>query len=134
MIRGAVDGRIDFSKADPRDSRWYIGLMWRLSEIDRTEKLELLRLRHTRQLAYVMCPHLKPESMRGIFDSEAELAASITGLVLGSGDTPADRRAEMAARLSKAWESAFGDASDPAVKQAIETTATALDAMSASKR
>jgi hypothetical protein len=62
MVRAAVSGAIDYSRADPTDKNWRMRQRLILSEIQRQEEVELLHGVHRQWLAYISHGGLTPES------------------------------------------------------------------------
>ena len=65
MVRAAVSGAIDYSRADPTDRNWRLKQNLVLREIQRQEDLQIHTAIHQQWLAYISHGRLTPDS----FDS-----------------------------------------------------------------
>lgn len=64
MVRAAVTGAIDYSRADPRDRHWRIKHRLVLEELQRADDQKLLEYTHAHWCAYVSHGGLKETSFK----------------------------------------------------------------------
>lgn len=73
MVRAAVSGAIDYSRADPTDNRWRIKHRLLLLELQRNEDQQILGHMHRHWCAYLGHGSLTPESFENIKKSAAKV-------------------------------------------------------------
>lgn len=66
MVRAAVSGAIDYSRADPTDNRWRIKHRLLLTEIQRQEDEKILAHNHTHWCAYLGHGNLTEDSFENV--------------------------------------------------------------------
>lgn len=66
MVRAAVTGAIDYSRADPTNSNWRLQHILILTELQRQEELKVLEAARQQWLAYVSHGNLTPESFSSV--------------------------------------------------------------------
>ena len=66
MVRAAVSGAIDYSRADPTNNRWRIKHRLLLTEIQRLEDEKILAQNHTHWCAYLGHGNLTEESFESV--------------------------------------------------------------------
>lgn len=66
MVRAAVSGAIDYSRADPTDINWRLKQRLVLQEIQRREDVQLLTAEHREWLAYVAHGSLTDDSFAAV--------------------------------------------------------------------
>lgn len=64
MVRAAVSGAVDYSRADPTDNRWRLKHRLLLAEIQRQEAQRTLAYRHQHLCAYLGHGNLTEESFK----------------------------------------------------------------------
>ncbi len=123
-MRAAASGAVDFTRADPRDPRWWRGLSLVLDDLERRDAAAILQAYAAVNLSVVSRPGA---------DAKAALAAA--GECLAGANKalfPWEKPAEKsdiksdAARLRDAWVRNFGDPDDPATQERIRKTVAAL--------
>lgn len=126
MLRAAVDGVIDYSKASLLDPRWHLRLNLILGEMLDRETLSYLRTSHARHLGYLAAA-IDPESWKKHRDAEKETYSDFVQILLGSFATEdRDHKQTLAQAMTSAWEREFGSTSDPDTQLRIDATAAQL--------
>jgi hypothetical protein len=64
MVRAAVSGAVDYSRADPTDNRWRLKHRLLLTEIQRQEAQRTLEYRHQHLCAYLGHGNLTEDSFK----------------------------------------------------------------------
>lgn len=82
MVRAAVAGAIDYSRADPRSRQWRIKHRLVLSELQRTDDQKILEYRYQQWCAYVSHGSLKEESFGKAKDIVVKTLRALQGLIL----------------------------------------------------
>jgi hypothetical protein len=125
IVRAAVDGVIDPTTVDLRDPHWYIQLNWRLDELERKERIEILRLLHERSAARLnRAVHINLDSFNNLAKQEQKAFRELMAEYIGDDGADAEQRVYDEARA--AWIKAYGDPNDPAVRARIDTVVERL--------
>lgn len=81
MVRAAVSGAVDYSRADPTDSRWALKHRLLLSEIQRQEVQRMLEYRHQHLCAYLGHGNLTEESFKDMKKAAGETLDNLENTV-----------------------------------------------------
>jgi hypothetical protein len=82
MVRAAVSGAIDYSRADPTDRNWRLKQNLVLREIQRQEDLQIHTAIHQQWLAYISHGRLTPESFDSVKSQANEALDRLQELIL----------------------------------------------------
>lgn len=81
MVRAAVSGAIDYSRADPTDNRWRIKHRLSLIEIQRREDQHMLEYMHQHWCAYLAHGALTEESFANVKKEAGDTLRDLQGIV-----------------------------------------------------
>ena len=81
MVRAAVSGAVDYSRADPLDTSWRIKHRLLLAEMQRRESQHLLEYLHQHWCAYVAHGSLEAESFAKVKDQAADVLEDLQKIV-----------------------------------------------------
>lgn len=81
MVRAAVSGAVDYSRADPTDNKWRIKHRLLLIEIQRREDQHMLEHMHRHWCAYLSHGGLTEESFAGVKKDAGETLKELQGLI-----------------------------------------------------
>jgi hypothetical protein len=81
MVRAAVSGAVDYSRADPTDNKWRIKHRLLLLELQRREDQHVLEHRHRHWCAYLAHGSLTEESFASVKKDAGETLQELTGLI-----------------------------------------------------
>jgi hypothetical protein len=81
MVRAAVSGAVDYSRADPLDNRWRIKHRLIISEIQRRESQHMLEYLHQHWCAYVSHGGLEETSFSNVKKNAAEILKDLQAAV-----------------------------------------------------
>jgi hypothetical protein len=73
MVRAAVSGALDYSRADPLDNRWRIKHRLVIAEMQRRENQHMLEYLHRHWCAYVSHGGLEENSFKNVKQSAADI-------------------------------------------------------------
>jgi hypothetical protein len=77
MVRAAVSGAVDYSRADPLDNRWRLKHRLLISELQRREAQHMLEYQHQHWCAYVAHGGLQEDSFANVKKSAAEILTDL---------------------------------------------------------
>jgi hypothetical protein len=128
MVQAATAGVVDFGRADPRDSKWWLGLQLILDRLERENLKEYHRLYHDRVLAVLGRDELPREAADALIDESDRRITRIGQILFPWADLdPNAARQKEAERLKASWESWFGRLDDPETRRRIQQTADWLN-------
>jgi hypothetical protein len=81
MVRAAVSGAIDYSRADPLDNRWRLKHRLLLTEIQRREDQRMLECLHDHWCAYVAHGSLNEESFSKVKKSASGILGDLQRVI-----------------------------------------------------
>lgn len=81
MVRAAVTGAMDYSRADPTDNKWRIKHRLLLGEIQRREDQHMLEHMHRHWCAYLAHGSLTEESFLNVKHSAGDTLKSLQNLI-----------------------------------------------------
>ena len=81
MVRAAVSGAVDYSRADPTDNKWRIKHRLLLLEIQRQEDQHMLEHMHRHWCAYLAHGALTEESFVNVKKEAGETLTELQGLI-----------------------------------------------------
>lgn len=81
MVRAAVSGAIDYSRADPTDNKWRIKHRLLLLEIQRREDQHMLEHMHRHWCAYLAHGALTEESFHNVKKEAGDTLQDLQGLI-----------------------------------------------------
>jgi hypothetical protein len=81
MVRAAVSGAVDYSRADPLDNRWRLKHRLLISELQRREAQHMLEYQHQHWCAYVAHGGLQEDSFANVKKSASEILADLQNSV-----------------------------------------------------
>jgi hypothetical protein len=128
IIRAAVDGIIDYSKADVTNPTWHKRLNIILREIIEKDKRELFKLSMAHSLAYLPVSNITEDSWKYHSEKAFEMYDNYYRSTYSMPKVEGDRKKRMTAQLQSAWSEEFGDLNDPKVKEDIEKVTQGLKA------
>lgn len=114
MVRAAVSGAIDYSRADPTDINWRLKQRLVLQEMRRREDVTLLEAEHREWLAYVAHGGLTDESFAAVKKEASEALARLQRAVFPwikapepppEDDTILDEETQKLVDAYKTWQS-----------------------------
>lgn len=134
IVRAAVDGVVDFTKADLRNPLWHRRLSIIVGEMLRRDRLKSLERLHTRLLAYLPTRLGSVQEFNKLAEEETEVINDFLGTLAGRTKPTGSRKVEAAKALRDAWNREFGDSSKADVQQNIDQVAEALRQMRLARR
>ena len=81
MVRAAVSGAVDYSRADPTDNKWRIKHRLLLTEIQRREDQHMLEHMHRHWCAYLSHGALTEESFLNVKKEAGDTLKELQGLI-----------------------------------------------------
>jgi len=81
MVRAAVSGAVDYSRADPLDNRWRIKHRLLISEMQRRENQHMLEYLHQHWCAYVAHGGLEENSFKKVKGNASDLLDDLKNTV-----------------------------------------------------
>jgi hypothetical protein len=81
MVRAAVSGAVDYSRADPLDNHWRIKHRLLITETQRREEQRALEYAHQHWCAYVAHGRLEENSFKTAKDTAADILHELQNLI-----------------------------------------------------
>ena len=134
MIRAAVDGVVDYSKADVTSPVWHRRLNILLRELVEKDKRELLKLSMSHSLSYLAVGNLTEDSWKYHSERAFEAFDDYYRSVYSLPKLEGDRKKRMNEQLQEAWAAEFGDPNDPKTARDIEKVTHGLNASNRAAR
>ena len=94
MVRAAVSGAFDYSRADPMDNRWRIKHRLSLLEIQRREDQHMLEHLHRHWCGYLAHGGLTEESFANVKKEAGEALINLQDIIFPWNAKPRDEKAE----------------------------------------
>lgn len=128
MLRAAVNGQLDFSETDLRDTWWVIKAGLILQEVQDQEILQFLKISHDRSLAYISSSMLQADTINHHLKLESELYDDYIHLLMGveKDKDGKGRQEQIKDAMKKAWTQEFGDPDDPETQAKIDAAVLQL--------
>lgn len=122
-MKAAVDGVIDFSKADIHNPKWYARLKLFLGEMARKEALAVKQAQYDRLARFLACVSPSSSQYNKLVEDELELFSELMHEQYGQ---PGQTKTDFVKKLMAAWNNEFGDSSSPEVQKKIDAVAAGL--------
>lgn len=132
MVRAAVTGAIDYSRADPRDRQWRKKLRWTLQEVERQNAVDDQGARQRHLLALVSHGRLEDDSFREVRDKALETLTELHGLYY-PWHAKVDTKS-VAQDLKALWVSHFGNPDSPETQAMLAAGIAAMRAQKSTPR
>lgn len=122
MVQAAARKIIDFKDARPDDRKWYTKLAWIFSEIEKQNKIELIKLRNDVTCA-VLNRASDPDKASELLDLLEDIRVDIFNTHFPYLKTKqADNKSSRKEELVNTWKSIFGDPADIETQSRIQAT------------
>lgn len=118
MVRAAVSGAVDYSRADPTDIRWRIKHRLVLLEMQRRENQHVLEYTHRHWCAYLAHGGLTEESFGNVKKNAGETLIDLQNSVFPWNAKPAEEEEKPAGESNETEEQ--NSKIDPETKKMIE--------------
>lgn len=125
MVKAALCGAIDFSKAEFLSRQWWIKLRFILNELETQQVIEFFKLQHNQHCA-VLSYQSPDTTFSKHWDDANKLISQIFRLQFPwYGDEKQSKQKQYSQMIDQ-WEKIYGNRKDPKVKEWIKRVADAL--------
>ena len=128
MVQAAVEGIVDFSKADVYDPRWHRYLQLILGGLERRNRRAMKKMAYEQTLTVYASRKLKAESLEEITQRITDLYYSIRETYYPTEKGKHVQLEQQAVKQDiRGWEARFGDLSSAESKAKLDAFAKAMD-------
>jgi hypothetical protein len=124
MVRAAVTGAIDFTRADPQDTWWWIKTNLVLEEVSRQDRMKWLTANHQHWCAMVAHGNLEGNGFTKAQNESHELVEKVAEVLFPWRDRRMGQQ-----ELVKMWIENYGDPNTPEVQAMIDEAVAAINAV-----
>lgn len=127
MVRAAVTGAIDFSKAEPYNPQWMAYLRLVVMELIRESSIDIAKTLHQHYLALCTVTRIDDSGYKQLRDGANNLLDLIDAESYPwEKDKASQAQRDTAKAARQEWEEHYGELSDPAVQEAIDASVRAI--------
>ncbi len=127
IVRAALTGAVDFSKADPRDRWWWKRLNWILGELENRETRELRQLEHQHWMGLCSVARITEESFKSAHANAIKSLEAIQQLYRPWWKPSEESKAQTREGAIEAFREEYGRPGDPRYQKMLQEQAAAFE-------
>lgn len=129
MVRAALTGAVDFSKADPRDRWWWRRLAWILGELEKSETRGLREAEHRHWIGLCSSSRINKsdENFKLVYHNAVKALDSVQQLYRPWQEASEESKAQTREGALEAFRDEYGYPGDPRYEKMLQEQAAAFE-------